>query len=521
MGEFLAVVMFLAVCGLLLAGFPVAFTLAGTALWFALLGAGLGLFQLAELAAFPSRIYGAMTNETLIAVPLFIFMGLILERSKIAEDLLDSLSRLFGNRPGGLAVSVTLVSTLLAASTGIVGATVITMGLLALPVMLRRGYDPALSAGSIAAAGTLGQIIPPSIILVLLGDTLSSAYQKAQLEQGIFSPRTLSVGDLFAGALLPGLIIAGLYISYQLFRALRDPACAPPVQAAARAPEGKHFQLLRSLIAPVALIAAVLGSILTGLATPTEAAAVGAAGAVLIAALRRPEGAWPVAAALGALAVLALARVFEAADPQTPWLDQTLSLAATLIGWPALIIFFAALLFCFFLLYRAQILTGAVRQAARITSMVFMILICAALFSLVFRGLHGDLLVRDALHALPGGEIAAFLAVMAIMFLLGFVLDFLEITFIVVPIVAPILFVMGIDPVWLGVMMAINLQTSFLTPPFGFALFYLRGIAPPEVKTAMIYKGVLPFIGLQIIALLLIGLFPQTATWLPEQLFGQ
>ncbi len=455
--EIIAIVMFVTVVAVLLAGFPVAFTLAGTALLFALGGAAAGAFDVAYLEAMPSRIFGIMINETLIAVPLFVFMGVMLERSRVAESLLDTLSALFGKMRGGLGFAVTLVGMLLAASTGIVGATVVTMGLLSLPTMMRRGYDPAVATGTICASGTLGQIIPPSIILVLLGDVLSSAYQKSQLERGIYSPETVSVGDLFAGALLPGLLLVALYLAWLAVVAAVRPASMPahPGDDDEGALAGR---VLKALLPPLLLILAVLGSILTGLATPTEAAAVGALGAIALAAQN------------GELSM--------------------------------------------------DCMTTVVHRTARVTSMVFLILLGASVFSLVFRGYGGDELVQGALEALPGGVVGAMLAVMLLMFLLGFVLDFIEITFVVVPIVGPILLTMGVDPVWLGVMIAINLQTSFLTPPFGFALFYLRGVAPESVRTGDIYRGVAPFVAIQLLALLILALWPELATWLPERIYG-
>ena len=455
-----AFAMFACVVLLLLAGFPVAFTLGGTALLFALGGALAGVFDVSFLGTMPNRLFGIMSNETLVAVPLFVFMGVTLERAHIAEDLLDALSRMFGGLRGGLGLAVIIVGMLLAASTGIVGATVITMGLLALPTMLKRGYDPAVATGVINASGTLGQIIPPSIVLVLLGDVLSSAYQEAQLAQGVFSPRTVSVGDLFMGALLPGLMLVGLYAAWILTLAVFRPASVPVRQADSEGGQApvRPIRFLLALAPPLLLIAAVLGSIILGLATPTEAAGVGAVGAMLLALLRRE---------------LNFRRVGEIA-----------------------------------------------RATARVSSMVFLILVGASLFSLVFRGYGGDEVVREFLISLPGGVFGAVVLVMLLMFLLGFVLDFIEITFVVVPIVGPVLLAMGLDPVWLGVMIAINLQTSFLTPPFGFALFYLRGVAPPEVPTTAIYRGVIPFIGVQILALALLALFPEIATWLPGALYG-
>jgi len=455
--EWVALLLFLSVILVLLAGFPVAFTLGGTALIFAGIGVMTGEFNEALLSGLPNRVFGIMANETLVAVPLFVFMGVTLERARIAEELLETLSGLFGSLRGGLGISVTLVGMLLAASTGIVGATVVTMGLLSLPTMLRRGYSAEISAGTICASGTLGQIIPPSIILVMLGDVMTSAYQQAQLDMGIFSPKTVSVGDLFAGALIPGLLLVLLYVLYLVAVAIFRPAVMP---AHEKGPDDKvtYLQVLNALLPPLVLIFAVLGSILGGLATPSEAAGIGAMGALLIAASRRE---------------LNLERLQE-----------------------------------------------VMQSTLKISSMVFLILIGASMFSLVFRGYGGDDGVRALLESLPGGVFGAVLVVMLVMFLLGFVLDFIEITFVVVPIVGPVLLAMGLDPVWLGIMIAINLQTSFLTPPFGFALFYLRGVAPAEVTTPQIYRGVIPFVAIQIFALLLLAAFPDLVTWLPHKIYG-
>ena len=518
MAEYAAIFMFLCVCAVLLAGYPAAFTLAGTALLFALLGILLGWMDWGLLALLPQRIFGILTNETLVVVPLFILMGLVLERSRTAEELLHAMTRLLKRAPAGLAISVTLVSTLLAASTGIVGATVVTLGLLCLPIMLKQGYAPTLSTGSIAAAGTLGIIIPPSIMLVLLADILSSAYQNVQIQQGVFALKTLSVGDLFAGALIPGLVISLLYMLYQIFSALRDPSVAPPLDEEEQEPLSL-LHLMSALLIPLLLILAVLGSILLGIATPTEAASLGAAGAVLLAASKQKSGRpFAQAAALIILLLLVLAWGFE---PSLSFADETRSqIFLSLLTFVLFLALLAALLASLYSLHRAKLLTDILASSARITSMVFAILIAAALFGLVFRGLGGDAMVHQTLSHFPGGMLGTFLFVMLLIFLLGFVLDFIEITFIVVPVVAPILLAMGMDPVWLGVMIAINLQTSFLTPPFGFALFYLRGVAPPTLATSTIYRGVVPFVGLQLLALLLVGLFPKLATFLPHFLTG-
>jgi len=452
--EYIAIWMFACVFVLLISGYPVAFTLAGTALIFAAFGSYLDIFDSAFLQAIPSRLYGIMLNQVLLAVPLFVFMGVMLERSRIAENLLETMAQLFGSIRGGLGISVTLVGMLLAASTGIVGATVVTMGLLSLPTMLKHGYDPRIACGTICASGTLGQIIPPSIVLVLLGDVLSSAYQQAQLDMGIFSPETLTVSDLFIGALIPGLILVFLYITYLLIMATIKPQMMPVLPEEEIKDKAKlKQQVLKELLPPLILILLVLGSIIAGLATPTEAASVGAVGAMCLA------------------------------------------------------------------YYRGQLSLGILKEVSqsttRISSMVFMILIGASIFSLVFRGFEGDELVQEFLSELPGGTYGALFLVMLVMFLLGFVLDFIEITFVVIPIVGPILLAMGIDPIWLGILIAINLQTSFLTPPFGFSLFYLRGVAPASVLTTDIYKGVMPFIMIQLIVMAMIAWWPQLATWLP------
>lgn len=453
--EYLAIVLFIAVCLLMLLGYPVALTLAGVSLIFAWISIALGAFDASYLLTIPNRLFGIVSNTTLLAVPLFVFMGVVLERSKIAEALLINMSALLGRFKTGLGVSVVLVGMLMAASTGIVGATVVTMGLLSLPTMLNRSYSPQLACGTICATGTLGQIIPPSIALVLLGDVLSSAYQKAQLDMGIFSPESVSVGDLFVGALIPGLMLVGFYLLYLLAVSYFSPKQVP--QQGQQNEHANMGRLLLALLPPLLLIISVLGSILFGLATPTEAAGVGATGAVILAAFKKQ-------------------------------------------------------------LSRSNI-TYIAQETTKVTSMVFLILIGASIFSLVFRGLGGETLLKDIFESLPGGLFSAMLLVMIVIFLLGFILDFIEITFVVVPIVAPILILMGADPVWLGIMIAVNLQTSFLTPPFGFALFYLRGVAPASVTTEQIYKGVMPFIGIQLLLLIFMAVWPQTVTWLVDVIY--
>lgn len=459
--EYIALLMFACVCGVLLLGYPVALSLAGVALVFAGIGVSADIFEVAFLYALPNRLFGVLNNQTLLAVPLFVFMGAMLERSKIAENLLNTMALLFGRFNVGLAISVTLVGMLLAASTGIVGATVVTMGLLSLPTMLKRGYSPSFSSGIICATGTLGQIIPPSIALVLLGDVLSSAYQKAQLNMGIFSPKTVSVGDLFAGAVIPGFILVVLYILYCLFVARFQPQHIPKhagIDDSKDQPKLTLLLLLSALLPPLLLMFFVLGSILFGFATPTEAAGVGATGALLLAL----------------------------------WKKQLTK----------------------------ENLTAVMQTTVKITAMVFLILIGASLFSLVFRGFGGEELVHGLFQQMPGGVVGATLIVMLVIFLLGFILDFIEITFVVVPIVAPVLLAMGLDPVWLGIMIAVNLQTSFLTPPFGFALFYLRGVADKSVATSAIYKGVIPFIIIQLILLCTLAYWPSLVTWLPHVIYG-
>ena len=525
-GEILVIVMFVTTFGCLLAGFPVAFTLSGVAALFGLFSYAFGAFDITFMQAMPQRIFGnAMWNEVLIAVPLFVFMGVMLERSKVAEELLEAMGRLFGGLRGGLGLSVIAVGALLAASTGIVGATVVTMGLLSLPTMLRRGYDPKLATGAICASGTLGQIIPPSIVLVILGEQISNAYVDAQRAIGNWSPEPVSVGDLFAGALLPGMVLVGLYMLYLIVVAWLRPAAAPAIPRGELGDDWREVwrRTGRALVPPIVLIIAVLGSILAGIATPTEAAAVGAVGSLILAGARlAPEGGGrlargggPLYAAGGGLIVMMiLANQFD------------LVVARAGFGAPAIVAFICCAILVYGIgtslwrVWRAGVLVPVMRSTMQISAMVFVILIGAALFSLVFRGLGGDDMVHEALSNIPGGVIGAMLVVMLIMFALGFFLDFIEITFVVVPIIAPVLLQMDINPIWLGIMMAVNLQTSFLTPPFGFSLFYLRGVAPRTVRTSEIYRGVIPFVIIQLVALAVLGLFPELTTWLPSIVFG-
>jgi tripartite ATP-independent transporter DctM subunit len=461
--EVLSVLMVVAVICVLFAGYPVALTLGGVSFAFALIGHFAGEMNLALLGALPQRMFGVMTNEVLLAIPLFIFMGVMLERSQVAEELLETMGRLFGSLPGGLGVAVLIVGVLLAAAKGVVGATTVTMGLNVLPTMLRHGYDPRLAAGTVAATATLAQIFPPATVLVLLGDQMSNAYQAAQLSQGVFAPRSVTVADLFAGALVPAFALVGLYFLYLLAVATFRPKSAPPLPHEPGGPRGLRLarRLIAVLIAPILLILAVLGSVLGGIATPTEAASVGAVGAILLAAVKLGVG------------------------------DG------------------------------ARVLIPVLARTTQITSMIFLILIGATLFSLVFRGLGGDDLVQRALSNLPGGVAGAVIAVMVAMFLLGFVMDAFEIIFVVVPIVAPALLKLpGVDPVWLAVMMAVNLQTSYLHPPLGPTLFFLRGVAPPEITTRHMYLGIIPFVLIQLVALVVLWFAPGLATALPHKLYG-
>jgi tripartite ATP-independent transporter DctM subunit len=439
--EYLPAWMFLALTILLMAGFPVTFTLLGTAMCFGWLGFGWTFFNL-----LPLRIWGVMTNVTLLAVPLFVFMGVMLERSGLAEELLDTMGLLFGRLRGGLAISVVVVGALLGASTGIVGATVVTMGLLAVPTMMRRGYQKELATGTVAASGTLGQIIPPSIVLVLIGDIVG-----------------VSVGDLFIGAVLPGLLLVGLFIIYILIIAFFRPEVAPAIsrqELAAMSFRQLMARVGRALFPPLFLMVAVLGSIFAGIASPTEAAAVGAVGATLLTVVNRR--------------------------------------------------------------FSMHILRQVMTTTVQLTCMVFIILCGAAAFGLVFRGLGGDTLVRGFLGGLASrySHNVVLGIVMSLIFCIGFFLDFIEITFIHVPVLAPIMIDFGYDPVWFCILLAVNLQTSFLTPPFGFSLFYLKAVTPPEITTGHIYRGIIPFVLFQLIGLAIVVFFPTLATWLPRIVFG-
>lgn len=459
--EWLSIALVVLVCGALMAGYPAALTLGGVSFVVALVANAFDLFPIGILNALPSRIYGVLVNETLMAIPLFIFMGVMLERSRVAEDLLEALARLLGNWRGGLGVAVLFVGLLLAAAKGVVGATTVTMGLIVLPAMLRHGYDPRLAAGTVAATSTLAQVFPPATVLVLLGDQIANSWQAAQLAKGVFAPQPVTVTDLFAGAIVPGFLLVAMYLLYLVGVAWLKPEWSPaiPRPPDARKDAAAVMTLLRALVAPLALIFIVLGSILGGLATPTEAASVGAIGSLVLAIWRS-----------------GLSR---------------------------------------------EMLTSVVGRTAQMSSMIFLILIGATMFSLVFRGFGGDDLVQRALGGLPGGAAGAVLVVMLAVFLLGFVMDAFEIIIVIVPIVAvPLLAMPGIDPVWLGVLLAVNLQTSYMHPPLGPTVFYLRSVAPPELTTKHIYVGVIPFIAIQLLALVALWFMPQLATALPQALYG-
>lgn len=510
----LDLLMFAALVAVVLTGFPVAFGIAGVAILFAFLGWLLGAMDIGLLGALAQRAFGVISNDVLIAIPLFVLMGAVLEKSRVAEDLLETMGRLFGGLRGGLGISVVVVGALLAASTGIVGATVVAMGLIALPTMLRAGYDPRIASGIVCTAGTLGQIIPPSTLLVILADVMSSAYQQAQYAQGRFRVETLSVGQFFAAALVPGLVLVVLYLLYVIAHGLLCPRHLPP----ARLARPRAREVLRVVVSPVLLILAVLGSILGGVATPTEAAAVGAVGALLMAGLRTGAARMPVLAGAAALIALAVAVGVFPVRLQRSDLGLaevgagTLYVLLTLIGAGALAVAVRRLA-------RAGVLQEALDSTLAMTSMIFATILAAGMFSLVFVGLGGEERVRELLHAMPGGPTGALLFAMGVVFVLGFFMDFVEIAVIVLPLAMPALILMGHDPVWLGVLFAINLQTSFLTPPFGFSLFYLRGAAPPGVTTGHIYAGVAPFILLNLAGIGVVWLLPPLATWLPRVLF--
>lgn len=453
----LALLLFAGVFVILISGFPVVFSLAGTAVIFAGLGVLTGDFSWVLLSSIPGRIVTILADETLVAVPLFVFMGVVLEKSKLAEDLLVTMGQLFGDLRGGLAISVVLVGALLAASTGIVGATVITMGLISLPAMTKAKYDPKLSSGVICASGTLAQLIPPSTVLILLGIMLQNANSQANMKLGKFGGDVVTSTDLFAAAMLPGLVLVAGFIAFVIYKAIRDPASCPAIVMTEAERNGRLRRVLVAALPTLTLILVVLGSILTGIATATESAALGALGAMVLALFKRK------------LTIDLLWRVSQ--------------------------------------------------DTLQISVMVYAILIGSTFFSLVFRGLGGEDIITDLIRQIPGGQSGAVIFVLVLMFLLGFILDTFEIIFIVVPIFAPALFILGVDPIWLGTAMAIVLQTSYLTPPFGFALFYLQGVAP-QLRSIDIMRGVIPFVLLQLLGVVAIWFVPELATWLPKALFG-
>jgi len=451
-GEILSAAMFLGLLAFMLLGFPVAFTLGGASLAFAGLGIMFGAFETPLLAGAFGRTYDAIINDILISIPLFIFMGSVLERSKIAEDLLTTMGQAFGKLPGGLGISVVVVGALLAASTGIVGATVVTMGLISYPAMMRARYDQRLAAGMITASGTLAQLIPPSTVLILVGTFMQNANVEVQIAKGNFAATPVTVVEIFVAAMIPGLVLAGMYLLWVVWIAFRHPQRVPPIAISDEERRNFGMRVVKVMIPPLVLIVAVLGSILGGFATATESASVGAFGALVLAALR------------GQVSI--------------------------------------------------ENLRHSCRATLKMSCMIFLILIGAAIFSLVFRGLGGEKMVEEMFSRMPGGALSATFVVLALMMLLGFFLDTFEIIFIIVPIFAPVLLKLGVDPLWLAVMMGAVLQTSYLTPPFGYAIFYLQGTAP-DLPVQQIYRGVVPFIVLQVVFIAALWVFPQMATWLP------
>jgi len=514
--EYLDLLMFAALMLAVLSGFPVAFSIAGTAIAFAFLGWWLGVMNISLLGAMSQRIFGLLTNGVLIAIPLFVLMGAVLEKSRIAEEMLDAMGRSFGRLRGGLGISVVLVGMLLAASTGIVGATVIAMGMIALPTMLRSGYDPRLAAGIVCASGTLGQIIPPSTLLLILSDVVSNSYQQAQYAQGKFAIDTISVGQIFAAALLPGLTLVVLYILYILIRGLLRPMNIPVLEDADY--QQSLSKTLSAILPAILLILAVLGAILSGIASPTEAASVGGLGALLMAAIKTGQNRWFLLMGTGCLILLGVGAGLYPVRLQRS--DLGVMDYVTGAGYMVLSAIGAvAVLIAVKTLVTRKTLQPALNSTLTMTSMIFATILAAGVFSLVFIGLGGEERVHGLLSNLPGGPNGALLFCMLFIFVLGFFLDFVEITVIVLPLVLPALILMGHDPVWLSVLIAINLQTSFLTPPFGFSLFYLRGAAPKELTTGQIYAGVVPFIAIQAFAVAIIWFAPGIATMLPDLLF--
>ncbi len=514
--EYLDFLMFAALLGCILLGFPVLFSIAGVAVIFAYIGWASDVMNIALLRSLGQRFFGTLTNDVLIAIPLFVMMGVVLERSHIAAELLHTMGRLFGQLRGGLGIAVILVGTLLAASTGIVGATVIAMGMIALPTMLRTGYNPKLASGLVCTAGTLGQIIPPSTLLIILSDVMSSSYQQAQYEHGKFSIETISVGQIFAAALFPGLTLVAIYIGYVLILGYLRPQDMPPVQSDDGRP---HMgEVLRAILPPVLLIIAVLGAILVGIASPTEAASVGAIGAMLMAGIRQSPNRQLILAGTAALLLVAVvARIVPVRLQRSDLTGFDYVVGA---GYVVLAIAgVAALALSLQQAWKSGVLTSALTSTMTITAMIFATILTASMFSLVFIGLGGKDHVIQILASLPHGPTGALIFCMVLIFMLGFFLDFVEISVILLPLIVPSLIMMGHDPVWLAILIAINLQTSFLTPPFGFSLFYLRSAAPPEITTRHIYAGVMPFIALQVLGIAVLWLWPSLAIWLPSVVF--
>ena len=504
--------------GGILSGVPVSFVLIGVPMIIAVLGSLVGAFDLAFIDAFPSRAFGLLSNSVFISVPLFVVMGGLLEKSDIAKRMMLTAGALFGNRHGGMAYAVILVGALLAASTGVIGATIFMLGMIALPAMLQANYAPRLAAGVICSSGSLGQIIPPSILLILLADQISSAHQAGRRAAGDFAPDPVSVGDLFAGALLPGLLLVALYLLYIFALSILKPETCPPIRnfTADGAPvKLRKGEVVRALILPLTLILLVLGSILGGVATPTESAALGAAGALMMVAMER-EGAplWRLRIfqlVLPAAFALVFVKSMGGANA-APWL--------MVLGSAALAVFVIGVILATVQEMRDGMLIEVAQSTAVLVSMLVLIVLGATMLSLVFRGLGGDHMVEAFLDGLPGGTTTALIAVMVVIFLLGFVIEYVEIIFIVVPVAGPPLMAAGIDPVWFAVLISMNLQMSFLTPPFGYALFYFRSVAPPELTTREVYAAIVPFIAIQMVALGLVAGFPALATWLPNVIYN-
>ncbi|MEL6996671.1 MAG: TRAP transporter large permease subunit [Pseudomonadota bacterium] len=548
------VLLLVIMAGALASGYPVAFALPGAAILSMLLAAGSGYLFAGDSGAYFAHgsaqewlaagvlnfrgVYWEVERDTLIAIPLFVFMGIMLQRSKIAEDLLLTMAQLFGPIPGGLGISVVFVGALLAATTGILGATVVAMGLISLPAMLRNNYSSPLATGTIAASGTLGQIIPPSIVLIILADQLSSAVDQAETARKAlyksatgeismpseFSVVSTSAGDMFLGAMVPGLVLVGLYMLFILVIGLIKPSWAPAVPFGQKMDTRLLGKVLLILVPPLTLIFAVLGSIIAGIATVNQAGAIGAIGATIMAGYRLREGERGafIPVALAVLSLVAIAIITNLYDLNVRDIQTDAQMNAIYMAAAAVAVFLFSVAWS---LWRTFIiddtLNGVMLDTAKTTSLVFIILLGAAMLTSAFRAFGGEELVKDFLTSLPGGFWMQFIIVMGVIFVLGFFLDFIEIAVVVVPIVAPILLMdpgANITAVWLGVMIGLNIQTSFLTPPFGFALFYLRGVAPKAVRTIDIYKGVVPFIGLQLMALVIVGNTPWLVNYLPERL---